>query len=727
MTTTKNILKYAVLTGLFIIPFIPFIVPSAMFFPFITGKGFTFRILVEIIFGLYVLLALIEPSYRPKISWVTKSMFLFVFIVLVADVFGANPYKSLWSNYERMEGFVLIAHLLLYYIVSSSILNSREIWNKYFNTTIGASVVMSLYAVFQLLGKFQINQGIDRVDARLGNASYFAIYLVFHIFLSLFMIIEEGTKKWQKWTYAGISVFELIILYFTATRGAILGIIGGLLITGILIIWKERENKMLKKAGYSLLGALAVLVLGFALLKNTSFIKTSPVLSRFSTLSFSEFKTQGRYFVWPMALSGIAERPVLGWGQENFNFVFNKNYDPGMFGQEEWFDRTHNIVLDWLIATGILGFLSYSLIYVALFYYIWRKHSELKISQKSVLTGMILAYIFHNMFVFDNLISYIMFFTTLAFVHSISSRDLGKSGGFYTKTFGSEGVSYVALPLVLVLTVATVYYVNVPALSANQTLIKAISPQEAGIGENLELFKKAYSYNSFGNSEVLEQLVTTTSQLVLAQSGATDEQKQAFFDFTKLKIEEKLAETPNDARYLVFAGSFYNRVGQYDEAIKYLNRALEESPKKQTIHFELGTAYLGKKDFQKTFELFKKAYDSKPSSKESQILYALAAIYTKNDSVLKEMSAVLDQNTIISDNRFLSTYVNIGDYNSAINILNARLLQDPKNKDAKLSLASVYATIGQKQKAISLLREIIDSDPTFKDQGEFYIKQLQAQ
>jgi hypothetical protein len=51
-----------------------------------------------------------------------------------------------------------------------------------------------------------------------------------------------------------------------------------------------------------------------------------------------------------MALKGIAERPVLGWGQENFNYVFNKYYNPQMFGQEEWFDRTHNVVLDWLIA-----------------------------------------------------------------------------------------------------------------------------------------------------------------------------------------------------------------------------------------------------------------------------------------------------------------------------------------------------------------------------------------
>ncbi len=730
MTTTKNILKYGVLAGLFIIPFIPFIVPSAMFFPFITGKGFTFRIIVEIIFALFAVLALMEPSYRPKLSWITKSVLLFTFVILLADAFGVNPYKSIWSNYERMEGFVLIAHLFLYYIVTSSILNTRGIWNKYINTTIGASAIMSIYGVFQILGKATINQGGTRVDATFGNAAYLAIYLVFTIFLCIYMALDSLLPKWQRWAYGAVIFLELVVLYYTATRGAILGIIGGLALSAILILWKERENKTIKKSFTYLLGGLAVFVLCFFIFRNAEFVKNNQVLSRFSTLSFSEFKTQGRYFVWPMALKGVADRPILGWGQENFNFVFNKYYDPNMFGQEEWFDRTHNVVLDWLIAGGILGFASYALIYVALLYYIWRRNSNLKTSEKSILTGMIAAYVFHNMFVFDNLVSYIMFFTLLAFVHFLSEKNgeqnTVRSGSYYTKTFSADSLNYIALPLAVILMIGTIYYVNVPAVLANQTLIKAITPQQTGIADNLKLFNKVYSYHSFGDSEATEQLVTVSTQVSQAQSGVTDAQKQDFYNLAKAKVEEKIAKSPTDARYLVFAGSFFNRFGQYDEAIKYLERALAESPKKQSIFFELGSSYLGKKNYEKTMSLFKEAYTLKPSARESQILYALGAIYAGNSAVLKDLSSVIDQDTIISDNRFLSTYAAVGDYNSAINILNARLAKDPNNRDAKLSLASVYNTIGQKQKAIDIIRAIIASDPTFKEQGDFYIKQIQG-
>ena len=71
-----------------------------------------------------------------------------------------------------------------------------------------------------------------------------------------------------------------------------------------------------------------------------------------------------------MAIKGFIEKPILGWGQEGFNFVFNKYYDPRMYTQEPWFDRAHNTYLDWLIVGGALGLLSYLAI-IFLFYIIY--------------------------------------------------------------------------------------------------------------------------------------------------------------------------------------------------------------------------------------------------------------------------------------------------------------------------------------------------------------------
>jgi len=695
-----------------------------MYFPFITGKGFVFRILIEILFGLYVILAALVPQYRPKFSWITKAVLGFTLAILIADLLGQNVYKSIWSNYERMEGFVLIIHLVAYYILLSSVFKTKEKWNQFFNTSIIASVIMSMYGLLQLLGKIAINQGGVRVDATFGNSSYLAIYLVLHIFLCLYMLISVAKEKWQKWMYWLIVALETCILYFTATRGAILGLIGGLVLTAVLVVWKEKENIKLRKISYRIIGAVLVLILIFLGMRNTSFVKTSPVLSRFSVLSLEEFKTQGRYFIWPMAVKGIVERPIFGWGQENFNFVFNKYYDPGMFGQEEWFDRTHNIVLDWLIAGGIIGFLSYVSIYIALFYLIWRKESKLKLSEKSIFTGMMFAFVFHNIFVFDNLISYIIFFSLLSYVHSVSQGNETK-GKFYNYIFSDDVSKYIILPVTVISTALVLYFVNIPAISANYKLISAVQPQKEGPEKNLQLFKEVYDYNSFGSTEATEQLLSVTAQI--GSSPVALAVKQGFYDFAQQKILEKIAQSPHDARYLVMGGSFFNHFKNYDEAIKYLNQALAESPNKQSIYFELGSAYLGKGDSQKAFDLFKQAYDLKPDSQESKIVYALGAIYSKNVPVLNEIIPQIDHNSIISDGRFLKAYADIGDYPIVILILTERLTKDPESVQTKISLASAYATVGQKQKAISLIREIIVAQPDFKTQGEEYIKQIESQ
>ena len=80
-----------------IVVLVPFIVLNGFFFPFITGKNFAFRILVEVMTGAYITLALINPLYRPRRSALLFAFVLFVVVVALADAFGVYPFKSIWS------------------------------------------------------------------------------------------------------------------------------------------------------------------------------------------------------------------------------------------------------------------------------------------------------------------------------------------------------------------------------------------------------------------------------------------------------------------------------------------------------------------------------------------------------------------------------------------------------------------------------------------------------
>src|SRR5437016_2533805 len=104
--TIEGALRWVVFGGIFALPFIVFLVAQSLFFPFITGKNFTFRIIVEIKTGAYLALALANPVYRPRRSYLLGVFALFVVIVALADAFGVYPFKSFWSNYERMDGWV---------------------------------------------------------------------------------------------------------------------------------------------------------------------------------------------------------------------------------------------------------------------------------------------------------------------------------------------------------------------------------------------------------------------------------------------------------------------------------------------------------------------------------------------------------------------------------------------------------------------------------------------
>src|SRR3989344_5974090 len=122
----NSFLRKALLTGVFCIPVIPLIVATDpllpnLFFPYITGKNFTFRILTELLVGGWLILMLRDATYRPRRSLLLIAITVFTFTVALADAFSVNPLKSFWSNFERMEGFVTIAHLLLYFLVAGAI------------------------------------------------------------------------------------------------------------------------------------------------------------------------------------------------------------------------------------------------------------------------------------------------------------------------------------------------------------------------------------------------------------------------------------------------------------------------------------------------------------------------------------------------------------------------------------------------------------------------------
>src|SRR3989344_2193570 len=231
--TVKSPARWVALGALFLLPLTPLIVANSYFFPFITGKAFYLRTLIEIAVGAWVVLALLDKEYRPRFSWIGASVVGFVLWMFVADAFAINATKAFWSNFERMEGWVLLVHLLGLFFAASAVLRVEKKWRAWFLTSLGVSVVLVGYALLQLNGTLTIHQGSTRIDASLGNSAYFAIYLLFSVFVALWLALTEK-YSWLKWSLIALASVEAVLIFFTETRGTIIGLVLALALAALL-------------------------------------------------------------------------------------------------------------------------------------------------------------------------------------------------------------------------------------------------------------------------------------------------------------------------------------------------------------------------------------------------------------------------------------------------------------------------------------------------------------
>jgi tetratricopeptide (TPR) repeat protein len=510
-----------------------------------------------------------------------------------------------------------------------------------------------------------------RVDGTFGNPSYLAVYLLFHVFIALFFMWQERKNKTLRWVYGILIASQIFALYHTATRGAILGLLGGILVFAALNI-RNRDNRHLRKIGIATVSTLALVLIGFWFIKDTSLVQKSPVLERFANISTEELRGGGRSFIWPMAVKGILDKPVLGWGQENFSHVFSKYYDPDMYQLEPWFDRAHNIFLDWGIAGGLPGLISYLSLYAVLLFVIWKRDQSFSYVEKSLLTGLVFAYFIHNFFVFDHLVSYILFFSVLAYVHSRSEGPL-----LWNREVSRDVLTAGVVPTVAILVLLSLYFLNLKPIQANTSLINALNYMQVDGQEAQAVvsLKEAYQRSALGRSEVVEHI--TTEGLDILESGIPVKDKNSFFEFARTSVRAQADEFPREARLQIIAGTFLASTGKFDEAKIYFDRAREVMPNKQIIYFQSGSSYVYQKDYVKALQEFKIAYDLAPGYSEARIIYLVGAIYVGDKNLETQLIGELTERQYIFEDRILSAYYDSGRMGDTIRILKRRAELDP--------------------------------------------------
>ena len=437
---------------MYVAVFAVIVVMDSIFFPFIGGKDWFFRFAVElglIAFTLWWAFeakdgeaeALVKSTFKNPIVIAVSA---FALAYLLAAIFANDAMAAFWSNYERGEGAFQLLHYYAFFLLLVTLFRKEEDWRNMFKASLAAAGLMIIYGIFgnygasSFIGPYAGNTPptgfwqtlfVGRFQGSLGNPAYVDPYLIFSMFFAAYLWVVHSGKSistaLRNWGYGILIAIFFLFFILGQTRGAFIGLGAGIFI--FLVYLAFSKNIPLRKWSAIVLGILIVLgAVGFAI-RNIPAVENIPE-GRLLQLSFSDSTAQTRFWVWGEAWKGFLERPILGWGPENFTAVYDKFFNANFYvpGQntETWFDRAHSVFFDYLSETGIIGLLAYLSMFVMFYvgFFKLRKRANDRdntnaghIIERALVFSVPVAYLVQGMAIFDVLPMYIPLFLFLAF------------------------------------------------------------------------------------------------------------------------------------------------------------------------------------------------------------------------------------------------------------------------------------------------------------------------
>ena len=665
MDNFSKYIKWILNAVLYLILLTPLLISSKYVFPFITGKTMYFRILIEIAVFLYVALALFNKKYRPKMNKLIWAVVIFGIIVGLTGIFGVDAYKSFWGTIERGEGFLTIAHLIVFFLILCWTLKTKHEWLNYLSGLVVVGLLVDFYALLQkaevekffLFGNI-IHSGEGRLSSTLGNAAFLGAFTLAQFFISLLLFFKRKFLGWKIF-FALAALFNLFILYQTQTRGSALALIFVLILLCIFYIIKSPE--LIKR---NIAGALLLLIIIFSLAvwfnRDTGWIKKSSMLERLTSISKNDITTRSRLMAWDTSWKSWKERFLLGYGWENYNIGFNKYFHAEIYidnGSQLWFDRAHNTIFDIAVATGLIGLIAYINIFILALYYLFR-NIKIDFDLSAMLMALLLAHFIQNIFVFDVLSTFVILFSVFAVVAYIGQTDNNKNKkpAKFTDNFI---IKILIIFITFILIILSINYFNLKPLEANKkAILGLIHSSSINLEQAIKYFNEAVAMNTYQNGEIRQKAAG-----IIIGHGKTKQD----FQFAINLIKDNIKYHPLDVQNYLYLMILLNRSGSlnpnnFAEVIRIGKKALLLSPTRAQIYFETGQAEFNMRNVDAGIEYFKKAVELNPATMESQwnllTAYSLARQNDKADQVRNNMQKLgCDFKDLIQLKRLYNIYI----------------------------------------------------------------------
>jgi tetratricopeptide (TPR) repeat protein len=300
------------------------------------------------------------------------ALVLYFISLFISGLVGLNFATTFWSVATRMTGLWYLLFLGLFMLLLWAVIEDEY---RHHKLILAVTCSTALYSLIELLGEdgFGLLFTNLKEASTLGNTTFAAMYVFGAFLLSLYYLFQAEVKKWWMYVLPAVLIVNPLIINVEWFMGdfshgpigeaqatSISVFLSLIALFGIWLVSKMKNTTTRTRVSYSLfgIGALAMLVAGFSLVSPNGYLREV----------YLSGSTAARPLVWEMSTIAIGQRPAFGWGADNFERVFEQNYDNRLlqneYGNEAWFDRAHNMFIDQLVDNGFVGLFLFVVAYL---------------------------------------------------------------------------------------------------------------------------------------------------------------------------------------------------------------------------------------------------------------------------------------------------------------------------------------------------------------------------
>ena len=402
--------------GLALVLLTPLVTAPWTLYPYSVGKALWARVLIAVVFALWAALALLRPRWRPPRSALLALLGAGLAAAVLSAAFGVGPERSFWSTYTRMQGIVNAAHWAAFALVAASVARTGADRVRLLNANLAVGLAVSVFAIVRFAAPsaplpFPAVEGHwPRIGASAGNPIFLGAYLQAVALLAAGFLVRsscpfcapepaapaqarsgKASRRSRKaarrekappvprgggrglWPFHALTAAcALAGLSLTGSLGALAGLWAGIGAAALLYALWGRSRRS-RRLGLAVLGALAACVLVLAAVlalrggglsapdggepepgARPAFRGGNVMVERATSAEWVGYTLGNRLRNWRAGLRAFAERPLLGWGPDNY-FVASARGLSAPRGRAKVQDHAHNLLVEEAAGKGAVG------------------------------------------------------------------------------------------------------------------------------------------------------------------------------------------------------------------------------------------------------------------------------------------------------------------------------------------------------------------------------------